>query len=138
MPDAPGAPPHRTDLPSQLPRLLWGAVGASLLFAFFAFGTQVALAPEETQVQYLPDDAFYYLVLADNRDALGSWTFDDGTTLTSGFHPLFALLHSWLAGARRSLAGSALRDAVLVSSFLSGLALAAALLWAARREHGFG
>ena len=113
-------------------RLLWLALAVTGLFAVFIFGGQVAQSEEETQVQYLPDDAFYYLVLARNHAALDTWTFDDGTTLTSGFHPLWAHLLSWFEGVRQSMASQALRDLILFSSLVSGGVLTIALLFTMR------
>ncbi len=108
-------------------RLFWISLGGMALFALFALGSNLAAAPDDVQVEYLPDDAFYYLVLAKNHQTLGMWTFDDGTTLTSGFQILFAYTLSAVQGLRRSLASEELRDAILLSSFLSGLVLALAL-----------
>lgn len=44
------------------------------------------------RVQYIPDDAYYYLTLARNFSSFPSWTFDSGVSVTSGFHLLFAYL----------------------------------------------
>jgi hypothetical protein len=54
------------------------------------FALLVLASKDTLQVQYTPDDAYYYLVLARNFVRLGSWTFDSGHSLTSGFHPLWA------------------------------------------------
>lgn len=48
-------------------------------------------AQPELAVTNIPDDAFYYLKLAQNRLDFGFWTFD-GASPTSGFH----LLHAYL------------------------------------------
>lgn len=48
------------------------------------------------QVQYVPDDGYYYLTLARNYIHYGMWTFDAGISLTNGFHPMFAYLLSML------------------------------------------
>jgi len=45
---------------------------------------------EYIQVQFLPDDAYYYLTLARNFALSGEWTFDSGQTITTGFHILYA------------------------------------------------
>jgi hypothetical protein len=44
---------------------------------------------------FVPDDAFYYFVSADNFARLGQWTFDGGISRTTGFH----LLHGYLLAA---------------------------------------
>lgn len=44
-------------------------------------------------IQSVPDDGFYYLVLAKNFAESGRWTFD-GQTPASGFHLVFAYLAS--------------------------------------------
>lgn len=57
----------------------------------------------------VPDDAFYYMKLAQNRLALGSWTFD-GTAQTSGFH----LLHAYLLVAMDFIFRPAAQDWLFV------------------------
>jgi hypothetical protein len=58
----------------------------------FVFDLFILCGSEELQVQFVPDDAFYYLQLAKNYVKLGYWTFDSGLSLASGFHPLLAYL----------------------------------------------
>jgi hypothetical protein len=62
------------------------------------FGILIIQATEMLKVQYVPDDAFYYLQLAKNFSSLGQWTFDSGISVTSGFHLLLAYLLSGLYG----------------------------------------
>lgn len=47
------------------------------------------LSSDKQLISVIPDDAFYYLVLAQNRVEYGFWTFD-GTAPASGFHLLYA------------------------------------------------
>ena len=47
--------------------------------------------PDRLLVTYLPDDAFYYLALAQNFARTGRWTFD-GVEPATGFHLLWAYL----------------------------------------------
>jgi hypothetical protein len=75
------------------------------------------------QVVRIPDDAFYYLVLARNFAESGSWTFDHMST-TSGFHPLHAF---FLAGIS-AMSGFASFPTML---WASGLASAGAMSLAA-------
>jgi hypothetical protein len=70
----------------------WSTISIIVIVMLVVFDLQVLSAPESIQVQYIPDDAFYYLVLAKNFRKLGVWTFDSGYSLTSGFHPLLAYL----------------------------------------------
>ena len=88
-----------------------------------AYAASVASQPDEVKLGYVPDDGFYYLVLARNHGSLGLWSFDDGTTTTSGFHPLFALLLERWPGIVGAPPGRALRTAVLLSAALTALAL---------------
>ncbi|MEM7113429.1 MAG: hypothetical protein AAF614_13415 [Chloroflexota bacterium] len=57
-----------------------------------AFSLIIMTTSERLAIQYIPDDAFYYLTLAKNFSQSGSWTFDSGNSVTTGFHPLFAYL----------------------------------------------
>ncbi|MFI5371934.1 MAG: hypothetical protein ACHQ52_10280, partial [Candidatus Eisenbacteria bacterium] len=68
--------------------VLLGLVAASVA----VYAIRVATAPLDRMVEFVPDDAFYYLVLARNFVRVGRWTSDAGLTLTSGFH----LLHAYL------------------------------------------
>ena len=69
----------------------WGAISLLAILHLVIFDWRIIFAPESIQVQYIPDDAFYYLMLARNFTQLGIWTFDSNS-LTSGFHPLLAYL----------------------------------------------
>lgn len=62
---------------------------ASLLFSLCTAFIILAAQPE-FRVQFVPDDAFYYLTLARHFAQTGQWTFDGGTSITTGFHPLHA------------------------------------------------
>ncbi len=73
---------------------LWVIVSLLVILHTIAFDLQIILAPDTLQVQYTPDDAYYYLVLARNFTVYGTWTFDSGLSVTSGFHPLLAYLLS--------------------------------------------
>jgi len=61
------------------------------VYAAYVIGT----FPPEIRVQFIPDDAYYYLALARNFVNLGRWSFDSGVSLTSGFH----LLHAYVLAA---------------------------------------
>lgn len=59
----------------------------------------LCLLPPERWVDYLSDDAYYYLKVARNISMGNGPTFD-GVTVTTGFHPLFAFI---LAGFQKLL-----------------------------------
>jgi len=75
------------------------------------------------QVIRIPDDAFYYLVLARNFAESGSWTFDHMST-TSGFHPL----HAFYLALVSAISGAAEFSTML---WASGLAAVVAMSRAA-------
>lgn len=50
----------------------------------------VLITGELLLLQWLPDDTFYYLNLANHFSKQGIWTFDGGQTVTTGFHLLWA------------------------------------------------
>ncbi len=64
-------------------------LAALLNLMFFVF--RLLNYPDFIQVQYTPDDGYYYLTLARNFIYYGNWTFDS-QSVTSGFHLLFAYL----------------------------------------------
>jgi len=122
----------RSEPPSPVERLVpwlfWAAMGNLALFA-----VQVMLASPERQSVLLPDDAYYYLTLADQYLRHGVWTFDSGTTRTTGFH----LLHGYLlVGLRAALGSHALLPAAVALS--TGLTGAAAILAHRLAKHGGG
>lgn len=71
---------------------LWTTIVILAVLNITTFTAIIIRATDELRIQYIPDDAFYYLTLARNYAALGSWTFDSGVSVTSGFHLLFAYL----------------------------------------------
>jgi len=85
---------------------------AMLLLALVAASTavyavRVLVLPLGQMTVFVPDDAFYYLVLAKHFAQLGRWTFD-GTTNTTGFHLLhpygLALVYKLLAPGKQAFA----------------------------------
>lgn len=65
-----------------------------ILFSFFVISRYYNLITQnpEDLLSFIPDDAFYYIVLARNFTTYHAWTFDGGISQTSGFHPLWAYL----------------------------------------------
>ncbi len=84
-----GTPNERaaTALSVSNPKL---ALLAFVIVAVLNLARLVALieAGPEIQITMVPDDAFYYAVLAHNFADMGQWTFD-GTNPSTGFHLLY-------------------------------------------------
>ncbi|HVN17045.1 MAG TPA: hypothetical protein VMT73_14975 [Anaerolineales bacterium] len=70
----------------------WKIVSALVLVHLIVFDVLILHAPAILQVQFTPDDGYYYLTLARNFVRFGQWTFDGGLSLTSGFHLMQAYL----------------------------------------------
>ncbi len=70
----------------------WKVISLLSILHLMLFDTLILTAPETLQVQYTPDDGYYYLALARNFIRFGEWTFDGGVSLTSGFHLMQAYL----------------------------------------------
>jgi hypothetical protein len=82
-------------------------------------------AAPERRVQFVPDDAYYYMGLARNFVEHGQWSFDSGTSLTTGFHPL----HAYALAGLKSLTQANGDGFVTLNVLLSyGIALPAMLL----------
>src|ERR671918_263511 len=70
----------------------WRMISLLAILHLSVFNLLILAAPEITQVQFTPDDGYYYLALARNFIRFGEWTFDGGISLTSGFHLMQAYL----------------------------------------------
>ncbi len=77
-----------------IPLPFWTIAIILLTLNIIVFSVMIIIAPDDLSVQYIPDDAYYYLTLSRNFSSLGLWTFDSSISKTSGFHPLFAYLLS--------------------------------------------
>lgn len=66
--------------------MFWRIVSLAAVIHLIVFDLLILTAPEMLQVQFAPDDGFYYLTLARNFVRFGRWTFDGGMSVTSGFH----------------------------------------------------
>jgi hypothetical protein len=109
--------------------LLLAAGFSRLAFIFFL--------DEEQIVSYVPDDAFYYLVLAKNYALNGQWTFD-GVAPTTGFHLAWAY---FLSGFYIIFPDISFKYIYWICSFVSMLlyVLSGALVSIrALREFGYG
>jgi hypothetical protein len=110
-------------------RLAW-AVGLLVAVACLIRVGYLVARPE-LAITVVPDDAFYYLKLAQNRVLTGSWTFD-GTSVTTGFHLLHAYLLVLLNLVFRPAAQDWLFMLGAVGAFASAcLGVAAGLTWRA-------
>jgi len=97
---------------------------AATVFAFYV--ASVASLPLGGLVRFVPDDAFYYLKIAQNTVAGRGPTFD-GLSPTTGFHPLFMLLILPIAAIFGSSPEMAIRVIVLLCATL--FLLCAVVLW---------
>lgn len=77
--------------PKKLFFALWTAITFLLIINIIIFSLEL-MRVVDLQLQYIPDDGYYYLTLARNFSSTGEWTFDSGISLTSGFHLLFGYL----------------------------------------------
>ena len=93
--------------------------------------------PERGMAGYIPDDAFYYLVMGRNFARLGRWTFD-GTSSATGCHMAWGYL---MAAVYAAAPGIGLHALFLVGGVFQIVCLAAAV-WlvgrTARRWFGAG
>jgi heme/copper-type cytochrome/quinol oxidase subunit 2 len=76
--------------------LVWTVMSFIAIVHLAVFEWRIMASPDTFQVQFTPDDAYYYLGLARNYVLTDLWTFDSGISTTSGFHPLLAYLLSFL------------------------------------------
>ena len=70
----------------------WTMIIALVSLNIIIFSMLIMTSSDDLRVQYIPDDAYYYLTLARNFSFLSIWTFDSGVSVTSGFHLFFAYL----------------------------------------------
>jgi len=118
----------------------WAAIGLLAIVNVVVFDWTIIATSDTLQVQYTPDDAYYYLVLARNYSTWRNWTFDGGHSVTTGFHPLWAYLLAFLSAVVRPTSaefvryslglGSAGTTAALLIAWRVGLRLRKASLMA--------
>ena len=100
-------------------RFLWAILSFVLIVQITIFDYLIINGPEQLQVQYIPDDAYYYLGLARNFTKLGFWTFDSGFSSTSGFHPLLAYLLSLIFSIFQPTTNEFVRYSIIFHSFIT-------------------
>lgn len=117
-------------LPSVLVSMVYLLVQAARFF-------KIDRLPTNELIAFVPDDAFYYMVLGRNFSRLHRWTFD-GTAPASGFHVLWGYLNAALSGVLPNLSFQA-TFAILFwfSALLCALALYLVCLTVSRRYGRF-
>jgi hypothetical protein len=103
-------------------RDVWWVVPALVAAAESARLTYISRLPDIALVKYVPDDAFYYLILARNFARLGRWTFD-GVEPASGFHLLWG---SAIAAVYRLAPGIGLHSILVVLGVVQIVCMTAA------------
>ena len=86
----------------------------------------IFLGPDKLRVQFVPDDAYYYLQLAKNFVKFRYWTFDSGLSVASGFHPLLAYLLALIYKIFRPDAGTF----VIIDVALDSIITLSLVIWA--------
>jgi len=104
----------------------WAAIAMLAVVNVVVFDLTIIAADETLQVQYTPDDAYYYLVLAQNLLRWRTWTFDGGHSSTSGFHPLLAYLLALVYAVARPSSAEFVRYSLALGSIATAAALSIA------------
>jgi hypothetical protein len=97
---------------------LWAVVLSAVALRLWAAWQPVALLIEKT----LPDDAFYYFMLAHHTVQSGSVSID-GLNATNGFHPLWYLVLLPIFGPANALTDAPIHWALTVASLFDGVAV---------------
>lgn len=103
-------------LPTHLP--LWSGAFIAVI-GILRTAWLTTFSPDKL-VQFVPDDAFYYLTLARNFSHTGFWSFDK-VAPASGFHPLWGYI---LAAFYYVNPGISLRTIFLIASLIGVTCLA--------------
>jgi hypothetical protein len=111
----------------------WIAASLLALLSVVVFDARILFSPETLQVQYTPDDAYYYLGLARNFSQTGQWSFDSGISTTTGFHPLLAYLLAVVYGVWHPTGAQFVHAGLLLCSLTTLAAASAAWIIGARR-----
>jgi hypothetical protein len=112
----------------------WAAIGLLVVLNLVVFGWSIIVASDTLQVQYMPDDAYYYLVLARNWSTWRTWTFDGGHSVATGFHPLWAYLMVLVSTVAHPTSAGLVRWSLALSSVPTTAALLVAW-WVGLRLH---
>ncbi len=106
----------------------WGVASFIAILHIVLFDLRIITAAETLQVQYIPDDAFYYLTLSRNFATMGMWTFDSGISTATGFHPLLAYLLALLYKTVQPAPEAFVQYGLVLSSLLTLTTLL--IIWA--------
>jgi len=114
---------HSLDWYTRLARI----VAVACLLFFLGHCIWVIAGPEHRVMDWLYDDAFYYLIVASHfsRSHLSSF---DGLTVTTGYHPLWMWLCSAIYGLRNQLDLNYVRLCMVLSVAISGSLLGSAVI----------
>ncbi len=104
-------------------------LGASAILGVIIFDLRIITVPETLQVQYTPDDAYYYLLLAKNFPVFRTWTIDAGHSVTSGFHPLLSYLLSFIYIVFHPTGSEFVRYGLALSSLITLILILFLWLW---------
>jgi hypothetical protein len=107
----------------------WAALIIFAALNIIVFNVMIMTSADDLKVQYIPDDAYYYLTLSRNFSSSGLWTFDSGVSVTSGFHPLFAYLLSSAYSLLRLDTNSFLTCGIVLSLFFALSSVVVICLW---------
>lgn len=88
-----------------------------LCFSFF-----ILIKPINEIVMYIPDDAFYYIKVVENKYKFNIWTFD-GKNVTTGFHLGFPYLLLVL----KNICNYSFKELLIIYSFFSSILLSISL-----------
>jgi len=106
---------------TSIPFWFASVIGSAAIINLIVFGLSLLAASPEVKVQYVSDDAFYYLQLAKTFSLYGIWSFDNGLTVTSGFHPLHAYLLSSVYLFTRAGLYEFIRYGIALSVFITSV-----------------
>jgi hypothetical protein len=102
---------------------------------FLAHGLRVIFGSESTVMEWLYDDAFYYMIAAKHLSELHMSSFD-GVTLTTGYHPLWLWLCAMLYSLRGHLDLAYVRSCMALAFCIASTVLALTLRYAWVRGNG--
>ena len=120
---------------SLAPDRIWlpqaAAIGGFLYF--ITHGIRIIFGTESKVMEWLYDDAFYYLITAMHfsRQHISSF---DGVTRTSGYHPLWMWLCALVYGLRGRLDLTYVRSCMALALSISGIAFLLVLIDACRNR----
>lgn len=113
----------------------WSFVTILVALNTIVFSVFIMTSVADIKVQYIPDDAYYYLTLARNFSSLGIWTFDSGVSVTSGFHLLFAYLLSSLLFFLDLDTNSFVTSALIMSTLFTLASISVMWFWGLKQKN---